>query len=59
VPDTDGKLFRKEIIELGKSKAEGGWVDYKYKNPASGKIEQKTSFVKKGGDLIFVCGIYK
>jgi len=59
VPDPDGKFFRKDVMETGKTKPAGGWVDYKYKNPATGKIEQKTSFVKKGGDLIFVCGIYK
>ena len=28
VPDTDGKLFRKEIVETAKTKG-SGWVDYK------------------------------
>ena len=59
VPDPDGKFFRKDVMETAKTKPAGGWVDYKYKNPTSGKIEQKTSFVKKADDLVFVCGIYK
>lgn len=58
VPDVDGKLFRKEIVELAKTKG-SGWVDYKYKNPESGKTEAKTTYLKKVGDLILCCGIYK
>lgn len=57
-PDVDGKLYRKEIIELAK-KSGTGWVDYKYKNPQSGKIEQKTTYLKKAGDTVICCGAYK
>ncbi|MBK8803421.1 MAG: cache domain-containing protein [Fibrobacteres bacterium] len=58
VPDVDGKLFRKEIVELAKTKG-SGWVDYKYKNPETAKTEAKTTYLKKVGDLILCCGIYK
>ena len=58
VPDANGKLFRKEIIELAKTKGVG-WVDYKYKNPATNKVENKTTYFKKTGDVIFGCGAYK
>lgn len=58
VPDTDGKMFRKEIVDVAKSKG-SGWVDYKYKNPSTGKIEQKTTYVELSGDIVFCCGIYK
>lgn len=34
-------------------------VDYKYKNPKSGKVEQKTTYFKKVGDIILGCGTYK
>jgi signal transduction histidine kinase len=57
-PDVDGKLFRKEIVELAKSKG-SGWVDYKYKNPSNNKIEQKTTYLKKAGDVVICCGAYK
>lgn len=58
VPDTDGKLFRKEIVETAKSKG-SGWVDYKYLNPETKKVEAKTTYVLKVGDLVLCCGTYK
>ena len=56
--DVDGKYYVKERIALVKEKGEG-WQDYKFKNPVSGKVEPKTSFVKKHDNYIFGCGIYK
>ena len=58
VPDSEGKLFRKEIVEGAKTKGTG-WVDYKYKNPANNKMESKTTYFKKAGDIILGCGVYK
>ncbi|MEW6518352.1 MAG: cache domain-containing protein [Thermodesulfobacteriota bacterium] len=58
VPDAGGKLFRKEIIELAKTKG-SGWVDYKYKNPQTGKVENKTTYIMKEGEVVLCCGIYK
>ena len=58
VPDVDGKMFRKEAME--KVKKDGSAVvDYKFKNPATGKVEQKTSYFKKVGDIVIACGTYK
>jgi len=58
VPDVDGKLWRKEAME--KVKKDGtAVVDYKFKNPVSGKVEQKTTYFKKVGDIILGCGTYK
>src|SRR6476469_6896241 len=50
VPDADGKLFRREILEVAKKKGKG-WVDYKFKNPASGKVEAKTTYIQLVGDV--------
>jgi signal transduction histidine kinase len=58
VPDADGKLFRREILALAKSKGKG-WVDYKFKNPASGKVEAKTTYIFAVGDITLEAGIYK
>ncbi|HNS14730.1 MAG TPA: cache domain-containing protein [Syntrophorhabdaceae bacterium] len=58
VPDSDGKLFRKEIVELAKSKG-SGWVDYKYLNPETKKVESKTTYIQKAEDIIVCCGTYK
>lgn len=58
LPDADGKLFRKEIIE-GAQKTGKGWVDYRYNNPTSGQIEKKSTYYMKSGDVILEAGIYK
>ena len=57
-PDNKGKLFRKEIVE--KARTEGsGWVDYFYLNPKTGKEEDKTTYLKRVGDLVICCGVYR
>jgi cytochrome c len=57
-PDVDGKMWRKEGMDMIK-KSGAGWVDYKFKNPQSGKVEQKTTYLKKAGDIVLGCGAYK
>ena len=58
VPDAGGRMFRKEIIDAVKA---GGTatVDYKYKNPQSGAIEDKVTYCKKAADLAVCAGYYK
>jgi len=56
--DPDGKAFVKERIETAKMK-DKFWLDYKYINPMSKQIEQKSQYVEKSGELLVNCGIYK
>jgi cytochrome c len=56
--DSDGKPFIQDIITLAKSSG-AGWVDYKWPNPTTKKMEPKSSYVKKSGDVIVGVGIYK
>ncbi|MYM96359.1 cache domain-containing protein [Duganella vulcania] len=58
VPDASGKKYRREIIDVAAKKGHG-WVDYQYKNPGSGKIEPKTTYVLRVGDVVLEAGIYK
>ena len=58
VPDANGKKYRREIIDLAAAKGKG-WVDYQYKNPTSGKIEPKTTYIQKVDDVVLEAGIYK
>ncbi len=58
IPDIDGKLFRKEIMEKAAS-AGSGWVDYKYRNPVNNKVELKTTYFQKVNDIVICCGVYK
>jgi signal transduction histidine kinase len=57
IPDEDGKFFRKDIVELAKAKG-SGWVDYKYLNPETKQVEDKTTYVLRAGDIILCCGVY-
>jgi signal transduction histidine kinase len=56
--DTDGKLFIQAMIDTAKTKG-AGWVDYKWKNPKTGEVMTKSSYVEKLGDTFLGCGIYK
>lgn len=56
--DADGKLMIKSIIEASKSKS-GSWVEYKWMNPVTQKVADKTSYVVRHDNLIFGCGAYK
>ena len=58
VPDNDGKYFRKDIIEQAKVKG-SGWVDYKYLNPKTKKVEPKTTYFIRVNDSILCAGAYK
>jgi cytochrome c len=57
VPDSKGKKFRKEFIEVAK-KDGSGWVEYTFLNKVTAKEERKSSYVEKAGELIIGCGIY-
>ncbi|HEV7817360.1 MAG TPA: cache domain-containing protein [Janthinobacterium sp.] len=58
VPDANGKRYRREIIELA-AKQGKGWVDYQYKNPTSGKIEPKSTYILRVEDVVLEAGIYR
>lgn len=57
VPDADGKLFRLEMVAIANGVGKG-WVDYKFRNPASGKVEAKSTYVLRVGDVALEAGIY-
>jgi signal transduction histidine kinase len=56
--DSDGKFYVKERVEIAKTEGKG-WQDYKFTNPLSKKIEQKTAYIERADDLIVGCGVYK
>ncbi len=57
VPDSRGKLFRKEIVDLANSRG-SGWVDYAYINPVTKQEETKITYFQKVDNLIICCGAY-
>ncbi|MGZ3182716.1 MAG: cache domain-containing protein [Telluria sp.] len=58
VPDANGKLYRKEILQVAQKDGKG-WVDYMYRNPETKKIEPKTTYILRVNDVVLEAGIYK
>ena len=56
--DQDGKYLIRELADVANGPG-SGWVDYKWPNPITNKIEDKSSYVEKMGDYFVGVGIYK
>ena len=46
------------MIALAKGPG-SGWVDYKWPNPITDKIEDKSSYIEKMGDYFVGVGVYR
>ncbi|PNQ98019.1 chemotaxis protein [Azospirillum argentinense] len=59
VKDPDGRDIVRDILSVARDSGEG-WVEYRWLNPASDRIEPKTTFVKRvpGQDLVAYVGLY-
>lgn len=55
--DQDGKYLIRELIDLANGPG-SGWVNYKWPNPVTNKIEDKTSYVEKMGSYFVGVGVY-
>ncbi|MDE2605345.1 MAG: cache domain-containing protein [Burkholderiales bacterium] len=56
--DAYGKLFSRDTVELARTSG-SGWVDYHMTNPRSGRVEPKSVYCERVGDVIVGCGIYR
>lgn len=56
--DAEGNYLIKGLVNVAKTKGQG-WFDYKWPNPLSKAIEQKSSYVERLDDTLVGCGIYK
>lgn len=57
--DNDGTFIIRSFIDVAKTKG-SGWVDYKWPNPVTKAVEQKSSYIEKlDGGLLIGAGIYK
>jgi signal transduction histidine kinase len=56
--DPDGKFYVKERIEIAKTKG-SGWQDYKFLNPKTKAVEDKTAYIERCDDLIVGAGAYR
>jgi cytochrome c len=56
--DQDGKYLIREMVDIANGPG-NGWIDYKWPNPITSKIEDKSSYIEKMGDYFVGVGIYK
>lgn len=53
--DADGKELIKEIVAVAKT----AWVDFKWRNPQTQEVMQKSSYIIHDGDFWFGVGAYQ
>lgn len=58
VRDPDGKPVGTPILALMKDRQDGGY-DYRWKNPVTGRVEDKYALLRKSGHLLVAVGYYK
>jgi signal transduction histidine kinase len=58
VKDPDGREPNAEIVNTGFGQGQG-WVDFKWPNPATKKIQMKSAYVIRSGDVVCGVGYYK
>lgn len=56
--DVEGKPLIKQMVDIVTLKG-SGWVEYKWPNPVTGTVDQKSAYVEKVDDMIVGAGIYK
>jgi len=56
--DENGKFVIREMVDLARNSG-SGWVDYRWTNPTTRRIEDKTAYVEKIGDNFVGVGVYK
>ncbi len=56
--DQDGRYLIRELIAMAKGPGHG-WVDYKWPNSLTNRIEDKSSYVESMGDYLVGVGVSK
>jgi uncharacterized protein len=57
--DQDGKFMVQEFVKIANSSPGYGWSDYRWLNPVTGTIEDKSAFIDRIGDYLVGVGVYK
>ena len=57
--DQDGKFLIQEFIKIASNSPGHGWSDYRWSNPVTRTIEDKSAWIERMGDYLVGVGIYK
>ena len=57
--DSAGKNFFPDFVKMANQG--GGWVDYKWSNPTTKKLQDKSTYIVglPESKVLFGCGVYK
>jgi hypothetical protein len=55
--DSDGKRFSWETVRVARERG-SGWVDYRWTNPRTGRVQPKSTYAELAGEFVIGCGIY-
>ena len=58
VRDQDGRYLIREMIAIAQGPG-SGWLEYKWPNPVTRQLEDKSTYVEKMGDFLVAVGIYR
>ena len=58
IKDPDGVPLIRMMVEIANGPG-SGWIDYKWPNPITNVIEDKTSYIEKMGDYFVGVGVYR
>jgi len=58
VPSRDKKLMVREMI-LSTRYNPDGWIVYKWENPVTKQVAEKSTYYRQVGDVVIACGVYE
>jgi uncharacterized protein len=60
VKDQDGKYFVQEFVKVATTPPYHGWVDYRFLNPKTHMVDNKSAWIERlGNDYLVGVGVYK
>jgi uncharacterized protein len=57
--DQDGKYFVQEFVKVATTPPYHGWVNYRFLNPKTNTIDDKSAWIERMGDYLVGVGIYR
>jgi uncharacterized protein len=57
--DQDGKFIIQEFVRIATTPPGHGWIDYRWLNPITNTIEDKSAYIARMGDYFVGVGVYR
>jgi len=57
--DVNKTFIIRDMVASGESAPDGGWTEYVWTNPATSKLANKRTYVRKHDELLFMVGYYE